>query len=467
MLRRQREGRPHARDVVRTVLATLLVGGSLVVAAAGEAAAPARAPACSAGRVSLTFDDGPSRAVTPALVRILRRARVPATFFMVGERVAAAPGVARAVDRAGFVIANHTYRHAPLTGQDDGAIRATLRATDRRLRAAGARPTRLMRPPYGLIDDRVRRVVAGLGMVPVMWDVDPRDWEDVSSGTIATRILAGLRPHASNIVLQHDGIRNSPASIAALPRVITEARSRGYCFVALDDAGRPGFRVPRASFDLHGGREGGSVRAVVTLDRHTARTTRVRLTTHDLSAQGGTDFGRRRTVVRFRAGATRRVVRIPLFRDGTDERDERFEVRLSDPFGLTLAREHRRAVVVDRDPPPGVRVADVGVVEPATDPVVVDVVVSLGRASARRVRLHLTAVPGTATAEDHLPLDLWTAIAPGQRRVRVPVTILPDTLDEPDESFLVRLTAAVNARVVRRDASVTIAAPPPQDDPAG
>jgi peptidoglycan/xylan/chitin deacetylase (PgdA/CDA1 family) len=451
------------------VLATLLVAGSLAVTAAGEATAPAGARACPLGEVSLTFDDGPSPRVTPRLVRILERARVPATFFMVGERVAAAPRLARAVDRAGFVIANHTNRHAPLTGRSVRAVRATLQATDRRLRAAGTRPTRLMRPPYGLIDDRVRRVVADLGMVPVMWDVDPRDWEDVSSTTIAARILSGLRPHGRNIVLQHDGVANSPASVAALPRVIREARSRGYCFVALDDAGRPGFRVPRASLEVRGGREGRAVRAVVTLARHTARTTRVRLTTHDLSARAGADFERRRVTVRFPAGSTRRVVRIPVLRDGLDERPERFEVGLSHPFGVTLGRDHRRVRVVDRDRPPRVRLADVAVAEPVTDPAVHEVLVSLGRASARWVRLHVVDVPGTATTEDYVAVDRWVRIAPGELGATVPVTVLPDEVEEPEETFEVRVVAAVHARVVRGEAVVTVTPPvsprPDGDEP--
>jgi peptidoglycan/xylan/chitin deacetylase (PgdA/CDA1 family) len=107
------------------------------------------------------------------------------------------------------------------------------------MRASGLHPSHLMRPPYGAIDARVRRVVHGLGLVPVLWDVDPRDWAGGSARTIARRVLAGLRPHLRNIVLQHDGVQNSPATIAAVPRIVRVARSRGYCFVALDEHGQP------------------------------------------------------------------------------------------------------------------------------------------------------------------------------------------------------------------------------------
>jgi peptidoglycan/xylan/chitin deacetylase (PgdA/CDA1 family) len=172
-------------------------------------------------------------------VRTLQRLGVPAAFFMVGSQVAAAPATGRTVQRAGLLIGNQTYNHERLTTLSDARIRATLRATQRVMRTSGLHPSHLMRPPYGAIDARVRRVVHGLGLVPVLWDVDPRDWAGGSARTIARRVLAGLRPHLRNIVLQHDGVQNSPATIAAVPRIVRVARSRGYCFVALDEHGQP------------------------------------------------------------------------------------------------------------------------------------------------------------------------------------------------------------------------------------
>lgn len=192
---------------------------------------------CRAGLIALTFDDGPSRTVTPTLVQILLDRRVPATFFMVGSRVATAPGVARLVQRSGFVIGNHTWSHRPLTTLSDPAIRHELRSTRREFRAEGIVPTTLMRPPYGDINRRVRRDVRGLDLVPVLWTIDSRDWAGGSARQIAGTILAHLRRHASNIVLQHDGVANSPASVRAVRFVVREARSRGYCFTHLGPRG--------------------------------------------------------------------------------------------------------------------------------------------------------------------------------------------------------------------------------------
>ena len=96
---------------------------------------------CSSGLVALTFDDGPSRAATARLVRILTARRVPATFFMLGSHVRADPAEARLVARSGFAVGNHTWSHPVLTRLSDAAVRDELVSTGRVLRRRGIRPT--------------------------------------------------------------------------------------------------------------------------------------------------------------------------------------------------------------------------------------------------------------------------------------------------------------------------------------
>jgi peptidoglycan/xylan/chitin deacetylase (PgdA/CDA1 family) len=191
------------------------------------------------GLVALTFDDGPRAGTTRRLVGILRARDVPATFFMVGSRVIAAPRLARLVARNGFTVANHTWDHGRLTSMTDAAVRRELRRTVRALRAAGVRPSDLARPPYGAVTARVRADFRQLGLRPVLWTIDSRDWAGGTPAQIAARVLSALRPHRANIVLQHDGVTNSPNSVSAVPAIIRGARHRGYCFAALDARGKP------------------------------------------------------------------------------------------------------------------------------------------------------------------------------------------------------------------------------------
>src|SRR5215471_16707317 len=60
--------------------------------------------------IALTFDDGPSES-TPALLELLARQNVPATFFQCGANIERLPHIARAVSDAGHEIGNHTGSH--------------------------------------------------------------------------------------------------------------------------------------------------------------------------------------------------------------------------------------------------------------------------------------------------------------------------------------------------------------------
>ena len=51
--------------------------------------------AAALGHVALTIDDGPDAAVTPAVLEILDRYKVRATFFAIGSQILAAPELAR------------------------------------------------------------------------------------------------------------------------------------------------------------------------------------------------------------------------------------------------------------------------------------------------------------------------------------------------------------------------------------
>ncbi len=341
--------------VVATALVTVLVTVLLPWAGPARAEPHHRVLPCSRGLVALTFDDGPSPTVTPRMVRLLRRLEVPATFFMVGSRVADDPDVARAVDRAGFAIGNHTWEHTDLTTQTTAQVRRALRATRHELVAAGVTPTGLARPPYGAVDDRVRRELAREGYTTVLWTIDSRDWSGLSPREIEKRVVGAVRPHRTNVVLQHDGVTNSPATLKALPDEIATLRRRGYCFAGLGADGEPTPPVPIAAVRPARSRvpEGERVLLTVRLDRPTTRTTPVRVAER---------------IVRIPAGhrVTRLWFRAP--QDRTDERPEHVTV-----YPQTVV------TVVDDDPAPVVSLADAAVTASPLLPTTVPVEVRLDR----------------------------------------------------------------------------------------
>ena len=81
--------------------------------------------------VYLTFDDGPHPTWTPAVLEVLGRHEVRATFFILGVNASNFPGIVGAVVDAGHQPENHTYDHPSLDQLDHDAFVAEVTAADR------------------------------------------------------------------------------------------------------------------------------------------------------------------------------------------------------------------------------------------------------------------------------------------------------------------------------------------------
>jgi peptidoglycan/xylan/chitin deacetylase (PgdA/CDA1 family) len=182
--------------------------------------------------IALSFDDGPSR-YTRAILRILRRAGVQATFFPVGYSLDRWPRSLAAEARVGHVIGDHTLHHPPLASLSFRAQLREIRGEARRLRRHRMPRTRLVRPPYGSYDRRTVTIARRLGMLVVMWSVDSQDYTRPGRRAIVRNVLAGARPGA--IVLMHDGGGPREQTVAALPAVIRRLRRRGFRLVTVPE----------------------------------------------------------------------------------------------------------------------------------------------------------------------------------------------------------------------------------------
>jgi peptidoglycan/xylan/chitin deacetylase (PgdA/CDA1 family) len=182
--------------------------------------------------IALTFDDGPSP-YTRAILRILRRAHVRATFFPVGYSLDRWPRSLAAEARAGHVVGDHTLHHPPLARLSFRDQLHEIRGEARRLRHRHIPSPRLVRPPYGSYDRRTVTIARRLRMLVVMWSVDSEDYTRPGRGAIVRNVLAGARPGA--IVLMHDGGGPREQTVAALPTVIRRLRRRGFRLVTVPE----------------------------------------------------------------------------------------------------------------------------------------------------------------------------------------------------------------------------------------
>jgi peptidoglycan/xylan/chitin deacetylase (PgdA/CDA1 family) len=175
--------------------------------------------------IALTFDDGPAVPETTTLLTYLAQYKARATFFTVGQNVAAHPDLVRAEAQAGNEIGNHSWNHPDLTKLTAKQIASQLNRTSAAIKAATGKAPTLFRPPYGALNTRVKAATA---LTPVLWDVDTEDWKYRNSRKVAQTVISKAR--RNDIVLLHD---IHPTSVAAVPRILRTLTARGYHFVTV------------------------------------------------------------------------------------------------------------------------------------------------------------------------------------------------------------------------------------------
>jgi len=188
-------------------------------------------------QLALTFDDGPDPRNTPALLDILSRYHVPATFFDIGENVMAHPDLYQREVREGHVVGNHTYTHPQLSAHGSSRDHLQVVTTSRLMRGLGGPKIRYFRPPYGGDDsDSIETAGAAIleaqqdGMVTSSFDVDTNDWQYGPHKTVPVPPLDG----AGHVLLLHDGGGDRSDTLVLVQKLIQAAKANGYTFTTLD-----------------------------------------------------------------------------------------------------------------------------------------------------------------------------------------------------------------------------------------
>ena len=183
--------------------------------------------------IALTFDDGPKPQTTLPILEILKKYNVKATFFSIGRNLQRYPEIGRKIVAEGHAIGNHTWSH-PTRDQmiDEFTVAQEIDQTDALIyRTLGVR-TSLFRPPGGDLTNGLAAYAKTKNDGIILWSIDSQDYR-VSSLQILHNVLK--KTHSGDIVLLHDGTRNSLATVQALPEIIIELKQQGYQFVTVPE----------------------------------------------------------------------------------------------------------------------------------------------------------------------------------------------------------------------------------------
>lgn len=122
--------------------------------------------------VYLTFDDGPHPPETERVLDVLRERGARATFFLIGSKVSGNEAVLHRMLEEGHVLGLHTYSHActfPLLSFDK--MLADVNEGKRAVESVAGKKISLFRPPFGVTNPTIAKVVRTLGLQTVGWDV--------------------------------------------------------------------------------------------------------------------------------------------------------------------------------------------------------------------------------------------------------------------------------------------------------
>ncbi len=184
--------------------------------------------------IAFTFDDGPSKTMESLLALFASfneshpDCKATATFFCNGLHIRedALPTLYAAL-AMGMELGNHTFSHYDLTTLPSEKLREEIEQTETLLRRVDGRASHLLRPPYGRINDELRRATNA----PIIhWTIDTLDWTGASADDIYNSVWKDRFSGA--IVLMHDGYEHT---VSALKRLLPDLAADGYQAVCVSD----------------------------------------------------------------------------------------------------------------------------------------------------------------------------------------------------------------------------------------
>lgn len=201
-----------------------------------------RLPLASAARheVSLTIDDGPNPAITPAVLDVLDEHQARATFFCIARHAEQHPGLCREIVRRGHSVQNHSHAHAHSFSVwgPQAMARDIAQAQDSLSQITGEKP-RYFRAPAGLRNPFLDPILHRQGLQLVSWTRRGFDTVKSDPAQVQARLTRGLA--AGDILLLHDGNAahskpGRPVILDVLPPLLRQFQASGLRAVTLPQA---------------------------------------------------------------------------------------------------------------------------------------------------------------------------------------------------------------------------------------
>lgn len=199
----------------------------------------------NAGIIYLTFDDGPSRSITPKILDVLKKKDVKATFFVINHSSSLDYLIKRAHDE-GHTIGLHSYTHNYKTVYKSmDSYFNDLQMISNKVKKITNEESKIIRFPGGTSNTISRKysknIMTNLSQEVIKRGYKYYDWNIGSgdSGGVKTKegvynnVVKSLSHKQVNMILMHD-FENNYKTLEALSAIIDYGLKNGYEFKAID-----------------------------------------------------------------------------------------------------------------------------------------------------------------------------------------------------------------------------------------
>ncbi len=218
---------------------------------------------------------------------------------------------------------------------------------------------------------------------------------------------------------------------------------------------------PSISIDNAGVVEGNagttSASFTVTLTPASSQTVTVDYATADGTAVAGSDYTATSGQLTFNPGETSETIIVNVNGDLLNEANEFFFINLSNATNATISDPQGVGTIFTDDALPGLSINDVSVIEGDTNTTDAVFTVSLAQPSGQTVTVECTTANGTAIADSDYNSNFGLlTFDPGETSKTITVKIVGDTIEEPNETYFVNISNAVNAFIFDSQGTGTI-----------
>lgn len=178
-------------------------------------------------KIYLTFDDGPYPPVTKKILSLLKELKVPATFFLSGEKVFAYRRAVGKMNYKGHSIGSHFFHHVPILGLSKKKILQELNLTDQLLNENFKQNSRLFRPPYGIFNRSLLKTLQEQNKRLILWSLMANDFK-WSTEKVIHHLTESVR--SGDVIVFHDSEKSENVVQEVLPEFIKYCKKNGFEF---------------------------------------------------------------------------------------------------------------------------------------------------------------------------------------------------------------------------------------------